>query len=663
MHASKPEGTRGDGARTDRIEPRDAAIWILVCASLPVLFAVVEMAFHATVHSERPGAQRIVDSLIAAVLLIPLLCGYLQWYALRRFAHALRLWWWLPAGAFSLAIALGAAHWISLNERRFEIALASWRMHDSIDMATAMQVCLSFAALVAGSGTVAVLKSLPQSALLGSASGLSWRLFLGAAVAGAVAATMAEQLANLAGLYRPSTLHGLGWGQRLVEFSLRASFGAIYGIVSGYALTRMLPRDVGAPTMKRVTASRLGVVFLVASLASLCVPVLVAVIGRDGGRSTLMALRKTFTSAPAADASQGEAILRYSHAAAALPGRYPVVRFSPDSGTFLVLDKERRVMLVDTATGRTLGQLAETLTLHERYDVAWNFDGSVLALRTQGAAERIPGTPYSRFRPRIRTYAMPERKLLREFQPSGDTCHVSAATVSLIFAPDARSVWTLCDQYAQPRAEDIMAVQLDAASLQPLTLRRYGAQFVAAKPRTLGIAGGRVMYLQHRSSQQIEEIRLGPLDDDGPVLRIDNLGVPGLADGLTLQEDVIEQDHLVADYCGVPASAASNQAPSICRAIRLDATTGAVQHVTDDVDRRFAGPHWTLSSRTGLRVEASWQVDGKQGKITVLNGRAGAIRQHIDTYEQRPLAFSPDMHWLVTHAPGRRTLNVYRVAP
>jgi hypothetical protein len=465
-------------------------------------------------------------------------------------------------------------------------------------------------------------------------------------------------LPDFLGIFRRETLNGLPWGERLVEISLRTCAGASYGIASSFAIFRIL---VPAEARTGNESRQVCLILSLATVAVICIPISVAIIGRDGGRSAALGVLKAFTIAPAKDISHGEAILKYAHPIETRPGRYPVVYYSPDSRYLIVLDRQQRLMLVEVSTGRQLGQVGEPLSPYDRYAVAWSPDSNAVVLRTKGAEDPVPGTRYTRNRARLRKYSIPARELLGEYLPALDECYESFAQLSLIYAPDGSSFWTHCDSGKPLPPESTMALQLDAASLRPLRRKLYGMENVEGEVRTLGISNGEVVYLQRRKYGEVEEVCLGRLSDDVSVLRIDDLNEAGLTGGLLAQGEVIEEGRILAEYCGEPAVNRGADRKSICRMLEVDATTGKVMRVSDDVDRRFERYRQVTSTRDGLRVEGRQLPASKKAEILVVDADTGEVRQRIETREQHPLSFSPDKRWLVMYSPGTKGLNVYRV--
>lgn len=627
-------------------------LWTIACALTPVLMGITSIAFYKEILSADPHATLIRNVRWAAFLGAPLLCVGLQWYALRRFAPRLALWMWVGAAVVTVVAPMFLPSWIRLDEREFRLALLHWGWSEAASISLVGRVALAFGKVFGQAVAVALATSLLHTVVIRFATQLPWKMFLMAAIAGAGAAVVITYLPDFLGIYRYESLNGLSWRHRLVEFALRACAGASHGIASSFVVYRMLvPSEV----------RKIGPILSLATVAVIAIPVSIAVSGRDGGRSAAFSVLKAFTAAPAKDVSHGEAILQFSHLVETRPGSYPVANWSPDSRYMILRDRHRRPMLVEVATGRELGQLAEASAFGESSALAWSPDSRAVVLRTHGAADPIPGRKHLRNRTRLRKFSIPARELLAEYHTAPDECYVSFAGLSLIHAPDGNSLWAHCSSRMALQPESIMAIQVDAGSLRPLRRKLYGAESIAGEVRTLGISSGEVVYLQRRQQGEVEEIRLGHLGEDTVVLRIDNLNATGLTSGLTAQGETIDDRGIFADYCGQPVLNGVADGKSICRGVDIDATTGEILQVSDDVDRRFEPHRQVVSSGDGLKVEGRQQPTSKRAEILVVDAGTGNVRQRIETREQRPLSFSPDGRWLVTHLRGTKRLAVYRV--
>jgi len=644
-----------------RVRLQSIVLWTIVCALVPALMRIAATAFYKVILPTDPHSLLISNGMLGIFLCLPPLCVALQWCVLRRFAPNLSLWMWSAAAVVTWVASAFFFSWIRHAEANFTLALVDWRVSDAASFSAISRPALTFAELVGSAVLLALVTSLVQTLLLSVATELPWKIFLIAAVAGSGAEATVAYLPDWLGVYRLESLNGASWGNRLAELTLRACAGAAYGIASSFAIFRVLVPAEGR-TGNAPVPQKVGLILSLATLTVICLPVSIAIIGRDGGRAAGLSVLKALTIAPAKDISRGEAVLQYDHRIETRPGRYPVVYYSPDSRYLIVLDRELRLMLVEVSSGQQLGPLGEALSLHDRYDVAWSPDSRAVVLRTKGAEDSVPGTKYKINRARMRKYSIPARELLGEYFSAPGECYESHAQLSLIYAPDGNSFWTLCDSNTQLQPESTMAIQLDAVFLRPLRRKMYGAENVAGRVRMLGISNGEVVYLQHRHDSLVDEVRLGQLNDDTAVLRMDNLNETGHTGGLLEQREIIEDGRILAEYCGEPVASEVADRKSICRTLTLDSTDGKVLLVSDDVDRRFERHRQVVSMRDGFRVEGRQLPASKKAEILVIDERNGKIRQRIDTREQHPLAFSPDKRWLVMYSPGTKGLNVYRVS-
>jgi len=642
-----------------RLDIEAIATWTVVCALVPVLLAMTGIAFNKQVLATAPYASLIRNSTVVAFVCLPLLAVGLQWYALRRFAPYLGLSMWSGAAVVTLVAWICLPYWMFRAETAFDLALLRWRMSDAASVDVIGELLLSFATLGGLFVSLTLAASLLQTLVLRFVTQLPWKIFVIAVVAGACVELVVAHLPDLLGISRLQALNGLAWNGRLVELTLRACAGAGFGVASAFVVFKMLvPVQAGAGGC--AAPNKASSFFTLATLVVLCLPVAIAIIGRDGGRAAGLSVLRSFTIAPSIDTSHGETILQHSHPIETRPGRYPVVYFSPDSKYLIVLDRELRLMLVNVATGRQLGPLGDAIALHDDYAIAWSPNSSAVVLRTKGVADPVPGTRYQQNRTVVRKYSIPARQRLGEYLSGADECYESHGQRSLIFVPDGKSLWTLCGSNTSLQPQSTMAVELDATSMRPLQRKLYGTASVSGSVRTLGVSDGTVVYLQRRYDSATDEVRLGRLSDDAAADRVYNLNESGLTGGLLAQGDVIEGGRWIADYCGTPATQRADQ-KSICRTLTLDSSSGELQRISDDVDRRFERNRQGLARGDGLNVEGRQSATRKKSEILVIDEKSGKVRQRIDTREQHPLTFSPDGRWLVMYSPAAREMNVYRV--
>jgi hypothetical protein len=648
--------------------------WILVCAAEPIFSAAWAMELEKLWLPSDPYAESIAPALGVVIMAGPIALVLLKWAILRRVAPTFRLWAWLAtllvATAVWLLLVLKFGDLLYRIPREFSVAAFKLRP----DFSVWVFLGLPWGRLFLATAAVTAATALAPAWAFARAAGLRWYVPLLAAVVGACTLAAADQVYDFYGFHVRKNLgqeamNSWSWMERAQELWLRAGTAALGAAIGGLAFAVLIARGAGpGPTgSRRVIRGLRGVA---ATLAAALVIAVAAPAGRLALDPAVRAagydwLSKALSRTPSHDVAEGEEILRYSHTASVAPPtppRYPTVSFAPDGSSLLTLDADRRLRRIDTATGREAGTLGERLGPYEGYAVAWSPDGRFLALRTDGEAISISGTPYTRHRARFRVYSLPDYHIVGEYSRVGgyprqkEECFDSHADPSMMFEADGGSLWVLCTQYDYPTPKSLMAIQLEIPSMKVLGLRYYGDDAAGEAVRGLTRAGGSIWYWQW-SSAYSHQFRVGDLGSGREVAHLPDLKQSHLAGDLVSTDARITEGRITLRYRN------NSWPPAITRWLVFDTRSGQLLERRDEAAAPFDPGRAVLKASDDLRIETISRQDSLAGEIDVLDSASGRRRQHIRTLAQRPIGISPDGHWLVMHAFEQKTLRVYRVGP
>ena len=672
---------------SDGLDWRMWCLWTLACAATPVLYAIARMAVAKDVSTAASYWGLVWLATLALALAAALAPTLLQWLVLRRLAPGLKLTKWALAMFWPLAI-LGVLaisllglwgswrpSWLVqpfVQGDMFETELVGLRGDGVIRWSDIVN--LPWLPLLLGAGTKTAFWTLEPSRLLGRVLQRPTYVFWLAAIAGACAAAVFEQFYNL---YLPrfdqdDSLNGLPWPTRLAELGVRASIGAVWGSASITAFAVLARRAAIAPTALPRQAPRPLALSACTLALMLALPAFAYFFSAEGVRSGFPALAKFFSESPIKDQSSGESVLTYARDAQFSPPQYPVVSFSPDSRSFLALNDERELHLIDLASGSDLGQIAERLD--EQFDHAWSPDASLLVVRTNGEEVIVGREKYIWHQNRYRLFELSQRRMLGEFSFQGGECFQTHSQ-AMMFEKDGKSLWVRCAQYySRPiLPASVMAIRLSVPSMSVLEIRRYGERASAGAMEGMAGTPDGVIYWQHEfTSDKINgnpfHFRNLTLDQDLFSLR--DLADPAQLGKLTLQSITVEDARLKVLGCG-SSSDVSNPAEqdrqpaavhSFCRKLFFDLRSGALMGHADEANRRPSRDEDEVhDAKHQLLVRTAWQKNSKSGQMVVRDLQSGRERQRIVGPAQRALGLSPDGLWLVTYARDEYTLRIYRV--
>ncbi len=669
----------------ERFRPVDWTTWLLwvtVAAAGPILSTIAATALQVELPRDDPQRLWTVNSILAVLAVTLLAPPLLQGFVLKRIALRFSIGFWFACVVFSVIIwfvltqtYIGLVSIVDAPMRaQNQFAQALLRERFAAPLSWSSIAALPWGPLLLWTLAISAATSLLPAWAIGNATGRrgDTLMFFAAALIAACAATVADQTYAVYGYPRPFgnqwALNNMPWPERFQLLATRSGAGAVWGATSAFVVVLFTRRLAAANTRLLATNRPAGLAAMLAALVGIAIlaPFAGYLAGPQGVRAGAPAFRKALTVAPDKDTSTDDAVLTYSHNIELALARYAAIAIAPDSHTVIVRSAEHKLTRIDLATGRAIAPIADALAPLERHAVVWSPDGRFVALRSNGDQVAIPNSRYSRNQSRLRIYALPDFTLAGEFINREGYCFDSYSREPMLFAPDGNSIWLTCAQHTTPKSDDLMALRLSLPSLQVLDTRRYGNTAASGELRGLERVGDSIWGWQFPSAGA-EPLRIRDLANDREVLA---LTMPaGLIGNLTAQGVTEINDKTVKlVFCGVlsndpkAAELPFDRNASLCRTLTFDSKTGSLLDQNDRADVRFATPSATLTGH-GLRVESTWQQNSKAGETLVRDAATGKERQRIVSVSQRPLALSPDSHWLVMLDIDRNALRIYRVTP
>lgn len=660
---------------THLISLRTWLLWVFVCAAEPVLYTIAKTAIGKTVLASDPNATLIWWSLMALILATLTGPFVLQWLVLRRIAPSLRLSLWFLSTILLASLSAG----FRLKFPDWALTGTSFRIHslsiNSDSVITLKElISLPWSEYLFGTSLLAGIAALVPAVLLGKASGRPIYFFVIAAMLGSCVAGVVSFFYTLGfGFQDYYPLNGRSWMTRIEALSLQGGIGAVWGASSGLILVYFFRRNDESKNASTAVKSTPKLPVMVAStfLIAALAPTFLYLTSNQGIKAGFPSIRKALSSLPNQEESKGESILIFSHNAGFSPPKFPVVRFAPDSKSFMALDADRTLQRVDLITGASLGSLGKQLGPYDRYDLDWSPDGHYLVLRTSGEEVKILNTHYTKQRSRFSLYALPEYKLVGEYTHREDECFDSYGQ-TVLFDADGKSLWAICAQfYTSPMdPEYIMALKFDVPTMKVLDVRRYGESASHGQIKSLARFGDGIVYWQ-QGVGNTASIYFENLTHNQNMFKLSELTQPNLAGSLTFQGGQADGGQFNLLFCGHSSGISdaseiekdASMVHSFCRTLVYDAQSGTLIKKIDVAKRDRVSTTATITNfQQDFRVEASRQEISKAGELVVLDDKTGRERQRIASMSQRPLGFSPDGRWLVTHASDQNTLRIYRVA-
>ena len=643
-------------------------LWVVVCALEPVLYAVAVTAFGKPILPADPTAAMLywgVGALIFVSLPLP---TFLQWIALRRIAPSLKWWVWCLGMSIAGLVAVGlpfAGFDLQKVLRTFEIAAKTNRVEPT-DFGALPWVQLTAQTLAFSVAVVFV-----PSLILARQTSYRWYAFVLTAFCGTFLANLAEWSY---GMYffrmKDRSLNGLDFISRFNEVGFRAGIGAVWGAVTATTLAFLGRRATTvplSPTEHHWGGQPVAMLLATAAMAMLS-PLMFYSIGDQGVRAGFPAVRKVFSFAPVQDKSTGEPILVEPHDADFSAPSYPVVKFAPDGKTFVVLSADRTVTRIQVSSGANLGQIGETLGQHEQYEIDWSADGRYMVLRTDGDNIPQPNTVYSRHLNRFRLFSIPNYQIVFDYSYRDGECFHSSRGMGK-FAADGKSLWVRCAQFhSSPHtAFDVIAIQLEIPSMKERSVIRYGAHMVDGDAHGIARIGADMAYWQWRRTAS-DSLFVRSLLTGQDIVVLHDLSHRHLAGGLTSQNVQISDRKIELRYCG-KSSEVSNPAVAdapggvntFCRTLTFGIPSGVLEKKHDDAPSNTVTTVEVADPLERLKIKGTWSNADTTGEVVVKDFATGRERQRLVSYVQRPLAFSPDGGWLVTHVLDTGKLRIYRV--
>jgi hypothetical protein len=659
--------------------------WVVVAALGPVFSTIAATAVEKHISPNAEYRTLIMGALFILIAFAVLAPPIMQGLVLKRIVPKLSVWFWLfcillsGVAWFVLMLGRGDHGLAALIEggyrTQFQLQSAAQTQHPAGTLNISHVLDLPWEPFLLWTIATSALTALIPAWALGRVSGRqrATLLFIAAAIAGACASGVVEQITNMTVNHPPLNawaLNGQSWTPRFQALAVRAGAGAVWGAAAAMIVVLMTRRPAAAtaPNTWRLATDRpagLALVLLAPLLIALLAPFAGYLAGPRGLVAGAPQLRRAMSLAPSHDRSQGETVLAYSHDVALPLARMPAALISPDGQSAIVRAVDHTLVQVDLATGRGIRQLAAALAPLERYALVWSPDGHYLALRSNGAEVPIPNTFYTRHQSRVRLYALPDLTPAGEFSNSEGACFDVFAREPMLFSPDSKSLWLVCGQYTAPKPDDPMAIRLDVPAMQALDIRRYGESAESGETRGLERIGDSVWAWQFPHGGAPFRIR-----DLTHARDIVTVPIPAeLIGKMTAQpaRSQLDEQTIRLNFCGAPPGAPANTglASWICRKLSFDVRTGVLIGSIDSEDFRIPNPPISLPNATlsghGLCIESFWREDSKTGELVVRDSVTGRERQRIVSIAQRPLQMSGDGHWLMTLAVNGSGLRLYRI--
>lgn len=652
-----------------KLDRASLLLWIVVSAMVSVLIGIVKMSFMAGASGSDADTNWPLHKVVLTLLGIPLLIPVLQWLVLRRVVVKLKLLTWYFTALVSWIMFVVALSFMERSKLELAFSNALFQLNALPSIHFLDILSLPWLMLFAYVLILTIASALLPSLILGSRSNRAWYYFLVAAIAGALAAAIVEQIYAIAGWYQSYDDHSL-WGWRwLGVLAFKAGMGGMAGTVSGITYMYLTERV----DLKKVIDHQtwLGLVFLpvVLTILMLAPPLINYLSQPQGVRNLYGFLTKTLSLAPGKDQSSGDRIISYSHQVETKP-YFPYLIFAPDSQSFLTLDEERQLVQIATVNGQQIRKFAEPLGKHKTYDVAWSGDGRYFALRTQGDEIKFNDSHYSSYSSRIRLYSLPDYVVRADYNTRQESCFETHNRSSMAFAQGSSSLWILCgNPNSNDQAGKILALNLTIPTLRPIPSQNYSAARGYRDAHQLQQTERGVFAIQIRSLPDKDvSLLFTSLSTNSAQLEITGLEQPHWAGKLTPQFTSLYKDKFEFHFCGNSSEVADPIAQEIkpqvhgfCRTLVFDFATGKYLSKRDelkpqdDFERRDL-----LSPDRGLQVTARWREFEKSGELDIADHDTKQA-QKIKSLAQRPLEFSPDKHWLITYTDNEKRFRVYKV--
>jgi len=620
-------------------------LWVLISAATPILYSIAETALKKRVLSSDPYGDLISVGMLVLFVLIQFLVPFLHWFILRRVAHGLALLTWFGIALISIIIAVSLV---------FVSRDISWAV------------------------SYTILSAILLDLVKGKKQGQPRYLFLCAALIGFSLSCFIEYIyavLDYQHLFRRTALNGLTWLERFEKLSYLGSIGAVWGASSGIFLALLFKKFGSKLT---VSDCKKGQVIswrpaLTLTFIIIIVPPTVTFISNTDIHSVIQTVKKELSSVPSVDSSTGKQVLDYAHNVDIKPPAYPVISFAPDSKSFVMIDSNRQISLVDVATGK-VKPIAEPIGKLEHHERVWSPDGQFFILRSSGQKVSIPNSHYSASTSRFRVYGLPDYTLLAEYKTRRDGClkhQRNYNQVSMAFANN-KEVWVLCGQTtSRPKSGNLMALKLEIPSMKVLEQRVYGDNEIYSNVRGVHVLNDEVYVTQEGRTRasKTDSIVFTKLVHNQSSLILSGFTKPTMGGQLTFQYEQVKNGKISLFFCG-DSSGVSDPAeknPGIltvhgfCRTLIFDAGSGLFIKKVDDAKLyRLQTSSELVNSQNNLLIKAKWEVNSQSGQILVKDINERQI-QTVETIAQRLIGLSPDNKWLVTYELDRGHLRLYQV--
>ena len=643
------------------------SLWLFACAVTPVLGNIWAESWVSSFGKKYVYADLLNSLLFIGIFTIPPVIAFANYFALSRLSKKAFFGKWLGVYLVTIVLAMVASEYPNKHVAYFHFQgnLRSLSSISWLDYVYTSHWLLVFAI----SALSTLLTYSLVSYLLAKVSDIKWRYFI---IAAFVAVFLSEFFAQVFDLLGFNYLGGYpnrwdlavkSWSGRIYLLCGQALSGVFWGYVSYATLGWLVARDfksLVSSNKRYMIVSGSIILSLMAVLEGATNPYLVKLAYTNMARA--------ITIEPKKDTSTGQAILQFAHTAEVVPPQYPVLNFSPDSKSFVMLDNKRTLQRIDVETGKSLDAIGLPIGGDERQERVWSVRGKYFAYRTSGEKVTV-NKGYTRYRSKFQLYDTSSYQLLNEYTHRIDECFDTFDT-SLAFEGDT-ALWVICAQeFVQQKPENVMAIKLSLPSMQVAEVRRYGG-FLAHHNIT-GIASdaGHVYAWQGNVLNDNKNMLIHDLSSKNPPVVLPDLTVSHLAGSLTKQYESLKNGVMSILFCGYDSQVSDPSAREIgektvhgfCRTLLFDVKTGNLIAKKDDANRkRLASADEVEDVENQRLIQSTWQPTSGTGKIIVRDLKTGKTLQEIETVAQQRLKLSPNNHWLVSHAQYKNEIYIYRI--
>lgn len=630
-------------------------LWSVVSAFVPIFISIVETAFAKNILSSDPYASMWTGIVLLIIVFLPISIPWIQWLVLRRVIGKLAFSSWFGAIAIAFLLWQISKFLFALLEMNFstgfDILLLNLQDEDrllAIFSLHSLQLIgfnlLHFIAL-----------GFAPSLLLGRYSNRSWLLFFIAASIGSIFMTLSEEIYNILHIFNHRTaLNGYDWKSRLETFAYIGSLGSVWGM-----FTMIFLKHLTGGVIKKISfAKDIALGLCIVGLFTMML--FSFALSKHHDITIIQSVIKIFSVTPNEDKSSGKNILINGHFVNIEPTKYPVINFSPNSKTFVMLDDDDQLVLIDVKSGKKLKNISEKISKFDTIQNTWTPDGKYFIVRNSAESQSIPNTHYSANLSSITLYSIPEYKTRATYTYRDAECY-DTSDESMAFDGND-TLWILCGHGMSGHTKgSILGYSLKLPTMKLLDLRKYEKERMQIDGILQSKKGAVAI------EQEDDQITVHYLSQNTSKTIIADLNKSTLAGSLTGQYATIKDDKIEMFFCG-NSNQISNPGEKqedakmvhgFCRTLTFDLSSGELIQIKDDGRRK----RLELSDEIDIEnyfIQSFWKHDSKKGEI-VVRDKNKKIIQKIVTSGQILLKTSPDNHWLVTYAFDEKKIRIYEI--